>query len=506
MKLRFPLYAKILLWFFMNLAALGVAGLLISGAPFRFGLDSLLAGRSGDRIEAVSGLISSELRGSAREKRDEVLKRFSDAYHVRFFLFQNNGMQIAGEPVELPHQVRERLVEPRVLPPPRRDFPQFSPNPPPPPDRPPGYPRPPLNPDAAPNPPPQPPPQVPAPHPKMMLRTVNPVRYWVLVRFAGPRDKPDLPPEPLTLVAVSDSINGGGLFFDPMPWLAVGAGAILFSALLWLPLVRGITRSIRQMTHATEQIAEGRFDVRVNGARRDELGSLGGAINRMAARLAGFVGGQKRFLGDIAHELCSPLARAQMALGILEQRGDTAQRGYVDDVREEIELMSNLVNELLSFSKAALGAQIKLEPVALRPLVEKAVGREAGDGARIEIAVAENLRVKAEPELLLRSLANLVRNAVRYAGNAGPIIISARSHGGNVALTVADSGPGVPSDALAQVFDPFYRLDPSRARETGGVGLGLAIVKTCTESCSGTVTARNREPCGLEVIITLRQA
>ena len=178
-------------------------------------------------------------------------------------------------------------------------------------------------------------------------------------------------------------MSAGGLFFDFRPWLAVGLGAVLFSALLWVPLVRGITHSIAQMTHATQQIAEGRFDVRTRENRRDELGLLGQSINRMAARLAGFVTGQKRFLGDVSHELCSPLARIQVALGILEQRADEKQQAYVNDLREEVQHMSSLVNELLSFSKASLGAStIKLQPVILRDVVDKAISREETDGAQ----------------------------------------------------------------------------------------------------------------------------
>src|SRR6266571_42100 len=104
---------------------------------------------------------------------------------------------------------------------------------------------------------------------------------------------------------------------------------------LWFPLVRGITRSLGQISRATERIAEGQFDVRVRIPRRDELGQLGAAVSRMAQRLEGFVTGQKRFLGDTAHELCTPLARIQMAVGILEQRSTESSRCYVQDVREE---------------------------------------------------------------------------------------------------------------------------------------------------------------------------
>ena len=224
----------------------------------------------------------------------------------------------------------------------------------------------------------------------------------------------------------------------------------------------------------------------------------------MAGRLAGVVTGQKRFLGDIAHELCAPLSRTQMALGILEQRADDKQKAYVEDLREEVQHMSSLVNELLSFSKASLGATAtKLGPVRLRAIAEEAARRESIEGAQVRLDVPADLSVLAEPELLVRALANLLRNAVRYAGEAGPITVSARQDDAEVLLTVADCGPGVPEPELARIFDPFYRLDASRDATTGGVGLGLAIVKTCVESCRGSVSCRNRQPSGLEVTIRL---
>jgi len=105
------------------------------------------------------------------------------------------------------------------------------------------------------------------------------------------------------------------------------------------------------MTAATERIAQGGLDVRVRIRRRDELGRLGDAVDRMAERLQGFVTGQKRFLGDTAHELCTPLARIQMVVGILEQRADETSRSYVQDLREEVQHMSGLVSELLSFPR-----------------------------------------------------------------------------------------------------------------------------------------------------------
>jgi two-component system, OmpR family, sensor histidine kinase CpxA len=169
--------------------------------------------------------------------------------------------------------------------------------------------------------------------------------------------------------------------------------------------------------------------------------------------------------------------------------------------------MSELVNELLSFSKASFGGPaVKCEPVLLRLMLEKAARREAAEPAFVVIDVAPELAVEADPDLLARAVANVLRNAVRHAGAAGPITVSAAPAGAEVVVTVADRGPGVPEEALAQLFDPFYRVDLSRDRATGGTGLGLAIVKTCVEACGGSVSCRNRQPTGLEVLLRLPRA
>ncbi len=483
MKLRFPLLLKILVWFFLNLVVLGVALYVVLKVQFRFGLDSLLAGRVGERVQAVSDVMADELKAKPRSAWDEVLQRFGKAYKVEFLLFRRDGTQVAGQSVTLPAAVAAKTIELRGMgqglgrgPPPGRG-PRWG-----------------REATEA------------EPQARFIVHTQSPARYWVGISL--PLAEPGAGrPWPLTLLLVSDSLSAGGLFLDPTPWVIVGFGAVIFSVLFWIPLVRGVTRSLAQMTRATEQISRGRFDARVDEQRADELGRLGQAINSMAARLAGFVTGQKRFLGDIAHELCSPIARIQVALGILEQRAAGKQESYVNDLREEVEQMSRLVNELLSFSKAGLTAQkIKLEPVNLATTARRVLEMEAPRQGQVQLQIPDDLTALAQPELLFRALANLVRNALRYAGQAGAITVSALHKDGAVLVTVADQGPGIPEASLQQVFDPFYRAEPSRSRDTGGVGLGLAIVKTCVEACQGTVSARNRAPHGLEVQIILQSA
>ena len=236
-----------------------------------------------------------------------------------------------------------------------------------------------------------------------------------------------------------------------------------------------------------------------------EMGSLGLSVNQMAGRLEEFVGGQRRFMADVAHELCSPIARMQAALGILEQQveAESRQEKSVTRLSGQLDEMSRLVNELLSFSQSELaGTEVKLEPMQLRPLLEAEAQRE-GTGVKVDVKVADELAVMAEHRLLARAASNLIRNAVRYAGEAGPITVEAVAVGGRVRVHFRDQGQGVPEAALERLFDAFYRPDESRNRQTGGVGLGLAIVKSSMASCGGQVTARNLAGGGFEVTLDL---
>lgn len=480
---RFPLFAKILGWLLLNLLILAAVALVLFKAQFHFGLDSLLAGSAGERMQALGTALAGELRERPITAWNDVLTNFSQAYKVEFLLFRPDGTQIAGAPTALPPELQEKMAE------------QRGPGP--------GMRR---------GPPPGRGPRVsweeagPGPLPRFLVRTEKPTQYWAGLRL--PLSEPgSVRPWPVVLFLRSDSLGAGGLLIDFKPWVLAGFGALLFSVLFWLPMVKGVTRALSQMTRVTEQIAQGNFEVKAEQQRRDELGRLGQAINTMAARLSGFVTGQKRFLGDVAHELCSPLARMQVGLGILEQHADEKQKSYLQDVRDEVQQMSALVNELLSFSKAGLAAKnLRLEPVNVRGVAQAAVDREAGDGAEVRLEITEDLYARAEPDLLMRALANLLRNAVRYAAGAGPIQVRGARRNSQVEILVQDNGPGVPPEALDRIFDPFFRAESSRSRDTGGVGLGLTIVKTCIEACRGAVAARNRSPQGLEVQITLEAA
>ena len=491
MRTRFPLFARLLLWFFLNLLVL-VAGLLLM-VRVQFGSlnNWLLPQSSQDEIQAMTATLIDELAHSPRETWNDKLTAISAAYKMDFALYDSLGNWMEGAQLEPPDDVHHSMIfaqRSRGAPLPQAGSPDFNPDPerPPPPDG--------ADPLQRRGP-------LPA-FPKSVLHSGE--AYWLLVR---------LPPEPfqldspLTLLGRTPKLGISPLLFNPKPWLAVAVGIVVFSALFWLPMARSLTRAITKMTRATESIAEGRFEVQLADNRGDELGRLGNAINRMAGRLKEFVTGQKRFLGDAAHELTSPLARMEIALGILEERGDEKARPYVRDVREEVTHMRKLANELLSFSKSALlEHQIALAPVNLADLVDAAIRQEKSGAFPIDVQVPRELAAQGNFDLLQRALGNLLRNALRYGGEQGKITVRGWSERGQVLLAIADEGPGLAPADLEKVFDPFYRVDPSRTAATGGVGLGLAIVKSCVEACGGVVSAANRQPHGLEVQIRLSAA
>ncbi|MCB1125594.1 MAG: HAMP domain-containing histidine kinase, partial [Verrucomicrobiae bacterium] len=467
--MRYPLLARILVWFFLNL----VLVVLVVGAffhfEFRLGFDSLLLGQTDERIRAVRSVLGAQLSDAPASEWDAILERFSEAYQVQFYLLSEDGRPLAGEPVVLPQVVRRRLAAwapaaPELRGPGWRRGPgggdgaggmppwggrrwmladTNAPRPGPggpgrsglmelaPPEE--GWPGPPRL----------------QPYPRFVVRTTSPLEYWVGVRI--PVAVSPAPGEsawtvrPLTLLARSTTW-GGVLFADPFPWLLLGSIIVVLSVVFWLPMVSHITRGLGKVTRVAEQIAEGDLDARVELRRRDELGQLGAAINRMTGRLSGFVNGQRRFLGDVAHELCSPLARCEMALELLRTETNPSHHARVADLQEEVRHMAALVQELLSYARASLGGGgVVLRDLVLKPLVDEVAGREGREGVEIRLSIPADIRVLAEPELLRRSLGNLVRNAVRYAGDAGPITVSVdRQQEQGVMLVVGDLGPGIP--------------------------------------------------------------
>ena len=507
------LYTRILLWLLVNVAVLGVAFLLVLKWQFREGLQGALGGIAGDRLQVIGQEMHDTLSAAPEEEWDVILKALAAEHAAQVALVTLPDRVVAGDRLGLPEKIIKQL---REMSPGARPREVDGRPPPPPPGRRPPPPRDDLEAyllgeDLRPR-DPQPPPLagmqgrgIPSRFGTFLLQAGEPPLYYAGVRIPPPGGR-SRTEGPLTLLIATPSMTGGGLFFDTAPWLWGLFGAMAISALLWLPFVRNITGSIRAYMRATEQIAKGRFEVRVPENRWDELGRLGHAVNQMAIQLDGLVCGQKRFLGDVAHELCGPISRMEMSLGILEPRLDGGDAFRLADVRDELRQISALVDELLSFSKAALGQNGKTaESVPLRPLIEGAIHLEGLSAGQCHMQVPAETTVMALPDLLRRAVGNVLRN-VRLHASGAPVEVKVTQIKKWVVITVADEGPGVPAESLPRLFEPFYRVDVARSRETGGTGLGLSIVKTCVETCGGSVSAKNRLPHGLIISIELPSA
>jgi two-component system sensor histidine kinase CpxA len=462
-KPGFNLSTKIFLIALLNLLLIASVLAVFMRVQYRFDLQSFLISPAHDRILSTGRQIALELRDTDRSGWDQLLQRYAEANKVELRLTDDDGRQLAGSTNALPATVLGSL---------NRQSHDETRN-----------------------------------SPLLFLGTTKePKKHWVGVRIPIPSTNERHHVHGV-LVAASSSLLSTPFFFDPKPWVAVALALVVVSILCWLPFGRRLMRSVSHISRATGQIAEGQFKIQLPITRHDELGQLSASINRMATRLDGYVAGQKRFLGDTAHELCSPIARMQVAVGILERSAGPNQTEVIGDLRDDLEQMSKLVNDVLAFSKAGLRTpDVTVSNVHLADVVRNVLDREVGQPVLIKNDVPADLYARANLDLLGRALANIVRNAVRYAGAEGPISITASSDGDLVLIRVADCGPGLPESDLDRVFDPFFRLEFSRGSDSGGVGLGLAIVKSCIEACGGSVVCRNRSQGGLEVEMALKVA
>jgi two-component system sensor histidine kinase CpxA len=520
-----PLYARLLAWFLLNAVVIALLFYGVIRWQFNDGLSSALGGMAEDRLQAIGTQLHVSLTTTPLQQWNDVLKNLGQPYGAQTALITVPEAHVAGDRLSLPPEISRHLLDmhpdiahrlarqgqtggrdrppPRHPPPPREAFEELLGHP----ESLEGYRHDGLPPRAKGEPrgrsyaedilPPKP-----ASLSTFMMRAGTPPLYYTGIRLPPPQGW-EMRDGPLILLFVTSGVTGNGLFLDVRPWLLAIFGAMAVSALLWLPFVRRITGSIRQNMRATEQIARGRFDVRVPVTRSDEIGRLAVAINQMAANLDGHAKGQKRFLGDIAHELCHPVARLEMNLGILEQQIDPTLAERLEDARSEVREMSALVNELLSFSKTAIGqSESPVENVLLTAVIMEAAHAECFPENLLELRIPSGLQAATRGPLLRRALGNILRNALLHAPGS-PVEITAESSHDQVRLQLTDHGPGVPEESLPRLFDPFYRVDTARTRDTGGTGLGLAIVKTSIESLGGTVTAANAAPHGLRLTLTL---
>ena len=295
----------------------------------------------------------------------------------------------------------------------------------------------------------------------------------------------------------------------PSPLLPISIGILAslgFSALLaWY-----LAKPIRHLRSAFDAAAAGKLDTRIGprmGLRRDEIADLGRDFDRMAGQLQILVGSQRRLLHDVSHELRSPLARLQAAVGLARQQPEKLEVS-LDRIEREAGRLDELVGELLTLSRLEAGmsgaAEEEVDLVELVASIADDARFEAeAHGRRVLFSGAGEVLVKVRAELLHRAFENVIRNAVKYTreGTAVEVRVERRTPPDGLIVTVDDRGPGVPESDLPAIFEPFFR--GGAGVKAAGFGLGLAIAQRAIEAHGGSIRALNRPDGGLRVEIVL---
>jgi signal transduction histidine kinase len=299
------------------------------------------------------------------------------------------------------------------------------------------------------------------------------------------------------------AIVGTARFVRSVWWQFLLAGAIAAFIALFLAriLARGMTQPLRDMAQAARRMSRGDYRSGVAVRSRDEVGQLAMAFNRMAGEMEGLERLRRDLVANVSHELKTPISALRAHLENLLDGVEEPNPALLEVMLQQSERLSRLVDQLLDLSRLEAGdVPLEIEPVPLGLLVERVIKEvevARPDRAR-DLAVRNEVPadlppVEADRERIHQVLFNLLENAVRFTPPGGMVTVRAAQENGDWAVSVEDTGPGIPKEHIPLVFERFYRVDPSRSREDGGTGLGLAIARSVVEAHGGRIWAESED-------------
>jgi signal transduction histidine kinase len=280
-----------------------------------------------------------------------------------------------------------------------------------------------------------------------------------------------------------------------VPWRLAATLAVLVAAVLLLSYVavRWVTRPLHVLADAAQALGRdiNRPPLAEEGPR--EIRQAARAFNTMQTRLVRFIEDRTRIFAAMSHDLKTPITRMRLRADLLDD--DETRQRFEADLKE----METMVTHTLEFMRG-MGGQEARQEVDVTALLESLQSDNEAMGRSMRIEGAAGAPYRARVSLLRRCLANLVDNAVLYGERA---TIQVEDTPACLTIRVLDDGPGIPPQELEKVFEPFYRLEQSRSRDTGGTGLGLAIARNIAHMHGGDIVLRNRSSRGLEAVLTL---
>ena len=297
--------------------------------------------------------------------------------------------------------------------------------------------------------------------------------------------------------ALLDHLYSGSTLF----WrLALSISLI---GLLSFLMARYLIQPIRQLQHASRQLANGQLHTRVSPSlskRKDELGQLAQDFDRMAQQLQQLLQAQQQLLRDVSHELRTPLARQRFALELARKKPGSSEA--LDRIEQQAEELDALIGEILTLSRLDSHSGL-LHPVTtdLRQLVESMTAEFNLNQPRVKVQGGAPISLPLDPKLIHRALSNIVSNGLKYS--QAEVLLILEQNAQEVCIRIQDQGPGIETEMLEKIFEPFVRTDQARSRQQGGWGLGLAIAARAVRQHQGQIRARNLTPNGIEIEIRL---
>lgn len=267
-----------------------------------------------------------------------------------------------------------------------------------------------------------------------------------------------------------------------------------------------LTGPLQKLGEAAAAIAQGRLDTRVDPSlkkRKDEIAALARNFDRMAERIEALVEGQRRLLGDVSHELRSPLSRLMVALSLVKQGPPEESGENLDRIGIEARRLDTLIGQLLTLTRIDTGVDRKSPALfdlanLVQEIASDADFEARARNRRVVVEHADACQIRGFEESMRSAIENVMRNAVRHTAEGTAVVIALRREGKEAVLEVRDSGPGVPSEMLFAIFLPFQRVADGAS---DGAGLGLAIARRAVEIHGGRIEARNLPQGGLVVEI-----
>lgn len=283
---------------------------------------------------------------------------------------------------------------------------------------------------------------------------------------------------------------------------AIVALALLIPIALWS---RAHWRGMQALARVADEFGAGQLSARARMRPSASIYPLAERMDHMADRIERLMEAQRTLLHSVSHEIRTPIARLEFGLELLRSAAGAEARPALEAriaaMEQDLRELNALMSELLGMARLDSGQAMQRQPFALAPALRDCAAAQPADTA-VEVRIAGDLgALEGDRRLLMRAVGNLLGNAAKYG--AGRVLLHAAREGGQVAIAVEDDGPGIPPAERERVFEPFYRLDSSRDRASGGFGLGLAIAHKAVALHGGSLRVEDSELGGARFLIHL---